>query len=120
MSLVSSVTPQSYHIADELQLLQHVTDDIPGDWNYTQATVSDVDSVRFFQKTRVFTLQHFIRLLVARHRFEGFVAEKNKVRTSSPAEAWQSGSFDGNEQAILQQITQCAEYVRLMSHVDLD
>ena len=53
----------------DLDLLYRVTDDLPGDWTFTPASVVDPDSVRFFQKTRVFALQHFIRLLIARHRF---------------------------------------------------
>lgn len=31
--------------------------------------MSDPDNVRFFQKTRVFALQQYIRLLIGRHVF---------------------------------------------------
>jgi hypothetical protein len=96
-------------VADELQLLQRITDDLPGDWTYKPSTVNDVDSVRFFQKTRVFTLQHFIRLLVARHRFEELLGELSRGKATGSPEAWGqgTGSFEATEREILQQITQC-------------
>jgi hypothetical protein len=81
---------------DELPLLDHVTDGVPGDWVYTPATVADPDSVRFFQKTRVFALQNFIRLLIARHRFSEML-ERTRNGSASMAEI----------QPILTQITQC-------------
>lgn len=70
--------------------------------------MTDVDSVRFFQKTRVFTLQHFIRLLVARHRFEELLGElSGRKATGSAAWGHPNGSFEATEREILQQITQC-------------
>jgi hypothetical protein len=109
IALVSSKAPECYHVADELQLLQRITDDLPGDWTYKPSTVNDVDSVRFFQKTRVFTLQHFIRLLVARHRFEELLGELSRGKATGSPEAWGqgTGSFEATEREILQQITQC-------------
>jgi hypothetical protein len=94
MDLVSSVTPRSFRVEDELDLLPHVTDGLVGDWSFSPSTVSDSDSVRFFQRTRVFTLQQFIRLLSARHRFTELLGSS------------EIGSAE--EQALLQQITQSA------------
>ena len=72
ISLASASTPSSRihqtHDSD-IELLSHVTVYLPGDWTFLPDTIIDPDSVRFFQKTRVFALQQFIRLLVARHRF---------------------------------------------------
>jgi hypothetical protein len=83
---------------------------MPGDWTYTPGTVADPDSVRFFQKTRVFTLQHFIRLLVARHRFSELLERLGQDATASP-DQWASApaaSPGAEGQSILQQITQSA------------
>jgi len=96
IDIVSSVTPRSFRVEDELELLPHITDGLVGDWSFSPSTVSDSDSVRFFQRTRVFTLQQFIRLLSARHRFTELLG------TSETA----TGSAE--EQALLQQITQSA------------
>lgn len=102
--------PRTYRIPDELDLLPRVTEGIPGDWTYTPGTVADPDSVRFFQKTRVFTLQHFIRLLVARHRFSELLERLGQDATASP-DQWASApaaSPGAEGQSILQQITQSA------------
>lgn len=94
IDLVSSVSPRTFRVPDELELLPHVTDGLVGDWSFSPSTVSDSDSVRFFQRTRVFTLQQFIRLLSARHRFTEMLASES------------TGSAE--EQALLQQSTQSA------------
>ncbi|ORY28987.1 fungal-specific transcription factor domain-domain-containing protein [Naematelia encephala] len=77
--------------APETELLPHVTDRLPGEWTFNTHTVSDPDNVRFFQKTRVFTLSHFIRLLVARGRFaeelEATTHEAASPETRSPPAA---------------------------------
>ena len=67
---------------EELHLLQVATEGLPGDWTYTAETVLDQDSVRFFQKTRVFTLRCFIRLLIARHQFSEWL--ESSADSSSP------------------------------------
>lgn len=97
--------PRVYAVADELDLLPRVTDGIPGDWTYTPATIAEPDSVSFFQKTRVFTLMHFVRLLVSRHQFSELL-----VRLSNDAptpEQWAAPSPADEAQPILQTITQC-------------
>lgn len=97
MDLISAGQERTFRIRDELELLPHVTDGLVGDWSFSPSTVSDSDSVRFFQRTRVFTLQQFIRLLSARHRF----AELLGSSELSPNDTTE-------EQAVLQQITQSA------------
>lgn len=96
IDLVSAIAPRKFRVEDELELLPHVTDGLVGDWSFSPSTVSDSDSVRFFQRTRVFTLQQFIRLLSARHRFTQILG----------AESGSIGTVD--EQAVLQQVTQSA------------
>ena len=82
-------------VLDELALIPKVYEDLPGDWTYTAGVIDDPDNVRFFQKTRVFTLQHYIQLLSARHRFS------EALRRSV-------GAWPGTElQPLLKQITKC-------------
>ena len=97
---------------DELELLARVTDGIPGEWAYTPATASDRDSVRFFQKTRVFTLQHFIRLLDARHRFSELLESLGGEGMAGISE--QRNGMGEESQDILHQITQCEFDVETM------
>ncbi len=87
--------PRQPRLLDELALIPRVCEDLPGNWTYTPTAVTDPDSVRFFQRTRVFTLQHFIRLLAARHQFSEALARSSV------------GSPGDEVQPILQQITQC-------------
>ncbi len=118
--MVSSTQPDIKDPADDTQMLFQVTSDIPGDWTYHPTTVADPDNVRFFQKTRIFTLQHFIRLLSARHRFEGVLSDLTAARNRSPTENWHGPHPD--EQATLQQIAQCESRVRSagdLPHPDL-
>ncbi|KAL1408094.1 hypothetical protein Q8F55_004897 [Vanrija albida] len=96
VDLVTSGQSRKFRVSDELELLSHVTDGLVGDWSFSPSTVSDSDSVRFFQRTRVFTLQQFIRLLSARHAFTEFLG----------AAAASAGAAE--EQALLQQTTQSA------------
>lgn len=56
------------YLFDELQLANSFTSGLPGDWTFTPTTIASEDNVHFFRKTRAFALQHFIRLLIARHR----------------------------------------------------
>lgn len=97
IDLVSATGPRKYRIEDELELLSHVTDGLVGDWSFSPTTVADSDSVRFFQRTRVFTLQQYIRLLSARHRLTEVMGSE-------------IGTLGGTaeEQSVLQQITQSA------------
>jgi hypothetical protein len=83
-SLVTSTTTRTvYTEPDELCLLPKITDGLgsPFDWSFTASTVLDPDNASFFQKTRMFAFQHFIRLLVARHQFS-MALGRNKRRAT--------------------------------------
>ena len=82
---------------DELDLLQRATDGLSGDWSYTSEVVVDPDSVRFFQKTRVFMLRSFVRLLIARHQFSEWLELSSETSSPEPTDV----------RPILQQIAQC-------------
>jgi hypothetical protein len=88
---------------DELQHLDAITSDLPGnDWAFTTDTVSDLDPVRFFNKTRVFILQQYIRLLSARHAFSELLGQLS------------NGGERAGQDASIQQVTQsklCAAHL---------
>ena len=68
LSLVSAPPIQST-LSEELTLLTRVTDGLTGDWLFSSESINDPNDARFFEKTRIFALQHFCRLLMVRHEF---------------------------------------------------
>lgn len=88
----------SSHLHDEITLTEQFATDLPGDWMFTPSTIAQEDNVHFFRKTRAFTLQHFIRLLVARHRFLTLL--------SGSSGSIHNGQESTEEQMVLQQVTQ--------------
>ncbi|KAJ9126923.1 hypothetical protein QFC24_001154 [Naganishia onofrii] len=69
LKMALATNQPSSHLYDEITLTEQFASGLPGDWAFTPLTITQEDNVHFFRKTRAFTLQHFIRLLVARHRF---------------------------------------------------
>jgi len=67
LDMVIAKSQTSEYLFDDLQLADSFTTRLPGDWTFTPMTIASDDNVQFFRKTRAFTLQHFIRLLIARH-----------------------------------------------------
>lgn len=51
----------------------------------------DPDNAAFFEKTRIFAFQHFIRLLIARHRFSLALGRMKKMAAGI------SASSEGND-----------------------
>lgn len=89
------------HLYDEIALTEQFATGLPGDWMFTPSTITQEDNVHFFRKTRAFTLQHFIRLLVARHRFLTLL--------SGSSGSFPTGQASPEEQMVLQQVTQGAQ-----------
>jgi hypothetical protein len=71
LSIATSPLPSTSSPSSEdiVELLPLVTTSLPGQWNFSTGVIHDADNVRFFQKTRVFALQQYIRLLIGRHMF---------------------------------------------------
>ncbi|KAK4700113.1 hypothetical protein P7C70_g6140, partial [Phenoliferia sp. Uapishka_3] len=80
--------------------------DLPGDWTFTPAAINDSDTVRFFQRTRAYALQQFVRLLIARHRLL-FDVEQSTSHTDGSGPTAQVIIGEA-ESLTLQQITQAA------------
>ena len=65
---------------DEEALLDDIHRKIPGYWVYSPETMNSEDTVRTTQAARLYCAEHFVRLLIYRHRFSELVAE----RTNGP------------------------------------
>lgn len=76
--------------------------DLPGDWTFTPTAINDSDTVRFFQRTRIYALQQFIRLLIARQKLV------NDVELDAAAGPSVPGVIAESQGVTLQQITQAA------------
>lgn len=82
-------------------LLDSFARGLPGDWTFSPTAINDPDTTRFFQRTRAYALQQFIRLLIARHKL------LYDVEQSSSLPVGNVPSGDG-ERLNLQQLTQAA------------
>ena len=71
---------------DEEALLDEIHRKIPTYWAHSPETVNSEDSIRLTQSARLHCAEHFVRLLIYRHRFSELVAE----RTSGPVEEEQT------------------------------
>lgn len=79
LDMAMAQSQASEYLFDELQLADSFTTSLPGDWTFTPMTIANDDNVQFFRKTRAFTLQHFIRLLIARHQlFKSLAGDSGK------------------------------------------
>jgi hypothetical protein len=70
--------------ANEVELLPHVIEGLPGDWSSSAHTVTDPDNLRFFQKTRVLTFQNYIRLLLSRHELSQLLLQQSEGGIANP------------------------------------
>ncbi|KAJ9098748.1 hypothetical protein QFC21_004396 [Naganishia friedmannii] len=100
LKMALATSQPSSHLYDEINLTEQFASGLPGDWVFTPLTITHEDNVHFFRKTRAFTLQHFIRLLVARHRFLTLLSGSSG---STP-----NGQESTEEQVVLEQVTQAA------------
>lgn len=100
LKMALATSQPSSHLYDEITLTEQFASGLPGDWAFTPLTITQEDNVHFFRKTRAFTLQHFIRLLVARHRFLTLLSGSSG---STP-----NAQESTEEQIVLEQVTQAA------------
>jgi len=61
---------------EEEALLDDIHCKIPTYWAYSPETVNSEDTIRMTQATRLHCAEHFVRLLIYRHRFSELVAER--------------------------------------------
>lgn len=105
LNMALATSQPTSHLYDEIALSEKFAIGLPGDWTYSPSTITQEDNVHFFRKTRASTLQHFIRLLVARHRFLTLL--------SGSSASFPCGLESTEEQTVLQQVTQGADDICL-------
>jgi len=71
---------------EEEALLDDINRNIPKYWTHSSETINSEDIIRLTQAERLHCAEHFVRLLIYRHRFSELVAE----RTSGPIEEEQT------------------------------
>jgi len=71
---------------EEEALLDDIHRKIPTYWSHSPETISSDETIRLTQAERLHCAEHFVRLLIYRHRFSELVAE----RTNGPVEEEQT------------------------------
>lgn len=61
---------------EEEALLDEIHRDIPAFWAHTPETVNSDDTIRLTQAERLHCAEQFVRLLIYRHRFSEYLAER--------------------------------------------
>lgn len=67
---------------EEEALLDDIHRSIPAFWAHTPDSMSSEDIIRVTQTVRLHCAEHFVRLLIYRHRFSELIAEKTKRPSS--------------------------------------
>ncbi|KAG9220144.1 hypothetical protein CCMSSC00406_0007161 [Pleurotus cornucopiae] len=73
---VLSGTRRYKELREEEALLDEVHHSIPPFWSHTPDTLASEDTIRVTQAERLHAAEHFVRLLIYRHRFSELVAER--------------------------------------------
>ena len=63
---------------EEEALLDDIHRSIPAFWAHTSDSLSSEDTIRLTQAVRLHCAEHFVRLLIYRHRFSEMIAERTK------------------------------------------
>ncbi|KAF9449160.1 hypothetical protein P691DRAFT_812963 [Macrolepiota fuliginosa MF-IS2] len=82
------------HMREEEALLDEIQQNIPAYWAHSPETLASEDTIRVTQAERLHCAEQFVRLLIYRHRFSEYVAE----RTSGPHEEEQT---DAEKEALV-------------------
>ncbi|KAL0581268.1 hypothetical protein V5O48_000751 [Marasmius crinis-equi] len=66
----------SNELREEESLLDEIHNSIPAVWSQTPETVASEDIIRLTQAERLYCAEHFVRLLIYRHRFSHRIGER--------------------------------------------
>lgn len=69
-------------LREEEALLDDIHRNIPPFWAYTAENLNSLDTIRLILAVRLHCAEHFVRLLIYRHRFSELIAER--INGSSP------------------------------------
>ncbi|KAM0749696.1 hypothetical protein T439DRAFT_326573 [Meredithblackwellia eburnea MCA 4105] len=89
-------------------LIDNFASELPGDWTFSPAAINEANTIRFFQRTRAYALQQFIRLLIARHKLL-FDVEKATTAGDGGSAGSAGVEEEGSAESLtLQHLTQSA------------
>lgn len=80
-------------LREEEALLDEIHRSIPSYWAHTPETLASEDTIRLTQAERLHCAEHFVRLMIYRHRFSELVADRT------------SGNGDGEQTAVEKEAT---------------
>jgi hypothetical protein len=63
-------------LREEEVLLDEIHASIPAHWSHSSETLASADVIRITQAERIHCAEQFVRMLICRHRFSDFVAER--------------------------------------------
>lgn len=66
----------SRELREEEMLLDEIHASVPPHWAHSPETLASEDPIRLTQAERLYTAEHFVRLLIYRHRFSQLVADR--------------------------------------------
>lgn len=73
---------QTKELREEELLLDEILRSVPPFWEHSSETLASGDVIRITQAERLHCCGQFVRMLIHRHRFSNFVAQRSYYRTS--------------------------------------
>ena len=95
---------------EEEALLDDIHRNIPPYWSHSPETLNSDEVIRFTQAERLYCAEHFVRLLIYRHRFSELVAE----RTNGPVEEEQT---EAEREALIAAHNSAVQIVTTYGHI---
>ncbi|KAG6887599.1 hypothetical protein C0992_011577 [Termitomyces sp. T32_za158] len=92
-------------LRDEETLLDDIHRSIPPYWQHTPETLASEDIIRLTQAERLHCAEHFVRLLIYRHRFSELMAERTNGGSDEPAGEQEKAALIAAQKSALQIIT---------------
>ncbi|KAG6844764.1 hypothetical protein H0H87_003987 [Tephrocybe sp. NHM501043] len=90
---------------DEELLLDDIHRNIPSHWAHTPETLASDDIIRLTQAERLHCAEHFVRLLIYRHRFSELMAERTNGGSDEPPGEQEKAALIAAQNSALQIIT---------------
>jgi hypothetical protein len=90
---------------EEEALLDEIHRSIPPYWAHSAETLASEDTIRLTQAERLHCAEHFVRLLIYRHRFSELMAERTSGGSDEPPGEQEKAALVAAQNSALQIIT---------------
>ncbi|KAJ8082390.1 hypothetical protein PM082_008245 [Marasmius tenuissimus] len=104
----------SNELREEEMLLDEIHNSIPSLWSQSPETVASEDIIRLTQAERLYCAEHFVRLLIYRHRFSHRVGER--LHSAGDEEQKQRQS-DGEREAMIAAHNSALQIIATHAHI---